>query len=309
MNKPTIGIIGFGRQGKQHYSALKQLEQSDQIKIVGICDVIQSKIDNTPFFLDYKDMLKTVKPNVVLITVPNYLHKQITLDALHFGCDVIKEKPLAINYIEGKEIVDTAEKLQKFVITTQQRYYSPLYIEVKKALHYLGTITSFSYVFTLEDVEQSWYWDIKKSGGGSWLNIGWHGISTLTWLLGNVTTIRLSCNVGGKRPWEYRTDHSSLARLTIGKVHGTAFFSCIYPKEEKLIITGEQGTLYMNRGKLYVNCQVGKIDMAIVSHEENIYLSQLESILQFLSSRKYDMRRDLRVLHTIQNGLDSMKGI
>jgi predicted dehydrogenase len=242
----------------------------------------------------------------VIVTAPNFLHHQICLAALEAGCDVIKEKPLDITLEGGLKLVNQAKKLGRMIMTTQQRYHSPLFQEAKNLLAYIGRLHHFSYIFTLDDHQQSWYWEREKSGGGSWLNIGWHGISTLSWLLGDITQVALAENSGGKRPWTYTTDHSSLAKLVLdNSVNGTAFFSCVYPKEEQLLIYGSTGRLEINRKQIRLQSPQLQIEMKVAAEEEGVYLKQLHFLLNAWQTHNYNMDRDLKILQVIQAGTNS----
>jgi predicted dehydrogenase len=270
---------------------------------VGICDVVPQVINGVPFFSGYHELLSAVHPDIVLITTPNFLHKEICLSALAAGCHVIKEKPLAISFAEGQEIYASAQKAGKIVSTLQQRYYSPLFLEAKRLLPSIGQLQRFSYLFTLDDTQQSWYWELSQSGGGSWLNIGWHGIATLEWLLGSVTAVSLRAKSGGMRPWTYNTDHSSLAKLTIqDSIPGTAFFSCVYPKEELLRVIGSHGELQLSRKKLKLFTPTLKLESQIEADESSIYQTQLRTVLSQLTDGSYSMEKDLHILKVIDAG-------
>lgn len=173
---PTIGLIGLGNQGRKHLDSILNLQEKKLVKLVGLCDnsmIDFSNIIKTPFYFDYKDLYLKAKPEIILIATPNYLHKQMSLDALHKNIHVIKEKPLATNYLDAYEILKASQRTGKLIAVTQQRFFSPLFIKAKATIPSLGEMISFSYRFTLNDVAKSWRWDLKKAGGGSWLNMGW----------------------------------------------------------------------------------------------------------------------------------------
>lgn len=316
MMKPTppitrpisIGLIGYGKQGSQHFESLLPLIKQHRIQICGICDLLQpGTFQNIPFFQDYRDLLAEQKPDAVIITTPNYLHQEIGMAALSAGCDIIKEKPLATSYAEGKELTQRAETLDRLVITAQQRFYSPFFQKVKQLIPELGEILDFSYHFTVNDETNSWYWELAKAGGGSWLNMGWHGITILQWLLGPVTDVQLTWNTGGKRNWVYDTDHSSFARLTINQnTTGHVFFSCIYPKEESLKIVGNNGTILLTREKLKFITSTKVRVYRSFQPTTTAYVRQYQRIFQQLGTREHRMQADLQTLAVISQGIESL---
>lgn len=100
MDKLKAAIVGSGNIARMsHIPAYQNIEN---VEIVGIAGTnlksAKSMADefHIPAYYDnYLDMLKEYKPDIVSVCVPNKLHCQITLDALHAGCHVLCEKPPA----------------------------------------------------------------------------------------------------------------------------------------------------------------------------------------------------------------------
>jgi predicted dehydrogenase len=309
-NVLKIGVIGLGNQGKKHLDALRNLERTNVAKLVAVCDTIKglSRIPAVKFYRNYKSLYANIRPDVVIIAVPNYLHKRMVLDALNLGIHVIKEKPIAMNYNEAKEIVLVSQMRKRTVMTMQQRYKMPIYLRAKREISLLGGAEKFSYRFTLNDTIQSWYWDINKSGGGSWLNMGWHAISVINWIVGEIETIQLDLRSRHKRAWKYDTDHSSLAKVLVKKnILGSVFLSCAYPKkEESMKVVCRNGTVYISRGKLRVVKKGGKSLTTVYNDsEEEIYKKQLKHLILTLKRDRYNIQRDVKIMAVIQAGIDS----
>ena len=304
-NITTIGIIGIGRQGSIHYNVLCNLEQENKVKIVGVCDVntyLYSKIKH-PFYTDYKKMLSETRPKLVLICVPNYLHYRITMYSLDLKINVIKEKPLAINLDDATKIIDKATRNKLIVATMQQREYQSLFIKAKQVIKSLGIPINLYYQISVDDHKKSWYWDIEKAGGGSWLNIGWHSIAILQWLLGKVSDINLVSNANGKRAWSYLTDHSSLATLIFNKKYsGVVFVSCVYPKKEVLKINFNEGQLILTKKLLKIRTKNYNKTFILKQKESIVYKKQMEALLYQIKNGSYNMNKDLSVMSIIQKG-------
>jgi predicted dehydrogenase len=299
-----VALIGFGRQGKVHFEALQQFVDQKQVTICGICDVLpEAAITDIPFFTNAPEMITNIRPDIVIITVPNVFHFSLTKLALEHECDVVKEKPLSISFAEGETLQQLAKKHGRLIITTQQRFYQPLFQLLKNTLPMIGQLQRFSYVFTVNDLQKSWYWERALAGGGSWLNMGWHTLAVLDWLIGKPTSVQVAWNIGGHRDWHYDTDHSALARLTFAnKIQGNIFVSCIAPKEEKLKLYGSEGIAQLSRKSLTIRNSFGKIESFSTTDSGRDYVSQYHSIFRFLRTRNYDMKRDLDILESIQEG-------
>ena len=299
-----IALIGYGRQGKTHYQALQPFVRSGIVRICGICDVLpQVQERNVPFFISVHELLSHTTPDLVIITVPNVYHFSIAKEALEFGCDVIKEKPLAITLKEGQELLELASSCGKLVITLQQRFYQPLFQTLTQLLPSIGMVSRFSYLFTVNDKQKSWYWERELSGGGSWLNMGWHCVSVLQWLFGEPKDLSVSWNIGGQREWHYDTDHSALAKLQFAhNISGCVFVSCIYPKEESLRIYGKEGSAVLNRDRLTATLKTGKVVCSTPTPLEESYVEQYKSVFSALYTRSYPAERDYNILKTLCQG-------
>lgn len=311
----NIALIGVGNQGRKHFDAISALEKKGIVNLVGVCDVskdICSSDFKRPLFINYKDLFDKTNPEVVIISTPNYLHKQIAFDALRRNIHVVKEKPLAIDYREAQELCKVAKENHRKIITLQQRFYSPNFVLAKNIISRLGKPKKFSYRFTLDDKVKSWRWDLKKAGGGSWLCMGWHAVSTVRWLIGEISLIALDWKVNGRRNWAYKTDHSSLAKVIAGEdIIGSLFLSCAYPrKEETLKIVFPTKSLYLSRGiiKIYDSKNKKLLEKyENLPDEREIYLNQMEKVLEDIENGHYTETEDLKTMAVIEAGVKSLK--
>jgi predicted dehydrogenase len=171
----------------------------------------------------------------------------------------------------------------------------------------LGKVKRFSYVFTVNDMQKSWYWERELAGGGSWLNMGWHAMPVLNWMFGTPKEVVVAWNIGGQRTWQYDTEHSALAKLRYRQgITGTVFVSCIYPKEETLKVHGEQGQLSCRRDELTFTLPTGKVTAVTSASSEDAYINQYKDVFERLNTRAYPFQRDLDVLRPILNGYDNV---
>ena len=83
----NFGIIGFGKIGPRHR---QKIEGNKYCNLKAICDIDTKRLDevkdnNVQLYTAYKQMLKNPEIDVVSICTPNYLHAQMTIDALNAG--------------------------------------------------------------------------------------------------------------------------------------------------------------------------------------------------------------------------------
>src|SRR3990172_3648877 len=104
--KLRVGVIGCGQIAKHLH--VPDYAYCPQAEIVALCDLIPAKAKAladrgapaAKVYTDYKKMLKEAKLDAVTVALPNYLHAPVTLAALHAGCHVNVEKPMACSMAE-----------------------------------------------------------------------------------------------------------------------------------------------------------------------------------------------------------------
>ncbi|MBO4928647.1 MAG: Gfo/Idh/MocA family oxidoreductase [Clostridiales bacterium] len=120
-----VAIIGCGRVSEKHIRAIAKLK--DRLTLCALVDTNQDapshllssckrKIKkhqefkaSIKTFIDYKEMLSEIHPDIVAITVPSGLHFQIAKDCLEFGCNILLEKPMTMSNKSSRELYELAE--------------------------------------------------------------------------------------------------------------------------------------------------------------------------------------------------------
>ena len=110
MKTLKIGIVGGGGMGKVHFANWKAIEGAE---VVALCESAPTGPATAaewgvPLFTSITDMVKAGL-DVVDICTPTFLHHDMAMEALNLGVDTICEKPIALNYADAKEMLDTAE--------------------------------------------------------------------------------------------------------------------------------------------------------------------------------------------------------
>ena len=110
MKTLKIGIVGGGGMGKVHYANWKAIEGAE---VVALCESAPTGPATAaewgvPLFTSITDMVNAGL-DVVDICTPTFLHHDMAMEALNLGVDTICEKPIALNYADAKEMLDTAD--------------------------------------------------------------------------------------------------------------------------------------------------------------------------------------------------------
>lgn len=136
-------LIGAGWWGN---NILGEAMASGACEIVGICDVDERFVDETAErvhqsmgnrpkkYVDYRELLNDLKPDIAIIATPEHWHALQTIDSLKTGCHVYVEKPIAHTINEGKAIVAAQKKYGKVIQVGLHRRTSPHVLKAQEML-------------------------------------------------------------------------------------------------------------------------------------------------------------------------------
>jgi len=121
MKEIRIGMIGTGYIGRAHAIAYAQAPTVFPLKGKLVREMIaevppelaQERAKEMGFNRSTDDWRKLVAdPNIDVVDIcsPNFLHKEMAMEAIKHGKHVYCEKPLALNSQDAKEMVEAAEK-------------------------------------------------------------------------------------------------------------------------------------------------------------------------------------------------------
>jgi len=202
-----IGIIGTGFMGKSHAFAYRaalaafpdipapQLEMIADVDAASAAKAAQ-QYGFARSTADWKALVKDPAIDVVSITTPNSLHKEMALAALAHGKHVHCEKPLAPNADDARELTEAAEKAR---IVTQVGFNyvkNPLMALARDmvASGELGEITGFRGIHAedyMSDPDAPYSWRVDPAGGGGAVaDLGSHIIGLARFLLGPISAIQ-----------------------------------------------------------------------------------------------------------------------
>jgi predicted dehydrogenase len=206
MKHLNIGIIGTGFMGKAHAfayrSALAAFPEIPVPVMKMIADVNAESAAKAAHQYgfekssgDWRALVNDPEVDVVSITTPNTLHKEMALAAIAAGKHVHCEKPLSPTLQDSQAMVKAAEAKG---VKTQVgfNYIKNPMLKVARdmiAAGELGEITGFRGIHAedyMHNPENPWTWRIDPSGGpGVIADLGSHIIGMARFLLGPITTV------------------------------------------------------------------------------------------------------------------------
>jgi len=192
MRKLKAAVVGL-TVGSSHTA---NYVESDYVGEVAICDTNKVKLDEVGDkhniarrYTDYDRMLAEEKPDIVSVTVPNFLHLPFTVKALEAGAHVLCEKPMARNSAEAEEMLRTAKRCgKKLMINFNQRFQK----EVMALKHVIdnGGLGDIYFVRTVWQRRRGvpWWYPLEGGlttcGGGALIDLGVHVLDRAMWLCG-----------------------------------------------------------------------------------------------------------------------------
>ena len=133
-------------------------------------------------------MLKEKDIEMVTIAAPNSLHAQMTKDCAAAGKHIVCEKPLAMTIAEGEEMIAAAKEHGVLLMYGEELLFTPKYLKAKE----MADAGAFGKIYLIKQSEKhfgphsEWFWDVNRSGGGAFMDLGCHGIAFCYWFLGPI---------------------------------------------------------------------------------------------------------------------------
>jgi predicted dehydrogenase len=178
-----IALLGTGLIGTFYTMSLLGQRRRDQIHVV--CSVPEESARefaqkwNIPKYTSsIRDAVEDPEVDIVVVGLPNFLHKEAILMACAAKKHILCTKPLALNATEAKEILDTVEKAGLFNGYLEDLVYTP---KTLKAIEMVqkGSLGRILWTRSREahpGPHSAWFWDKKLSGGGALVDMGCHCI-------------------------------------------------------------------------------------------------------------------------------------
>lgn len=166
MKQIRLGLIGVGRHGYRYLHHLLSVETGGKLIAISRRNMEEGIRLATEyslrFYPNYQDLLADSSIQAVLIVTPPSLNLPIALEAIQHGKAVLLEKPLALNQIQGRQIVEAATRARIPVMTAQTLRYEPAIRQLQAIAsslgqwHYLVCTMRFESRQELSETNTSW---------------------------------------------------------------------------------------------------------------------------------------------------------
>ena len=211
MKKLNVGLIGCGFMGRTHSNASRKVNNFFDLKyqpvLKAVCDLDEArakafaaKWGYESYETDWRKLIARKDIDLVDITLPNNMHREVAIAAAKAGKMILCEKPLARNGPEGLKMVQAIEKAGVPNMVSYNYRRIPAVTLAKQLIDEgrLGRIFHYRAKFLQDwtmskDLPQGgpglWRLDVKVAGSGVTGDLLAHCIDTALWLNGGIDKV------------------------------------------------------------------------------------------------------------------------
>ncbi len=210
-----VGIVG----GETHISEITAL-RGQQLEIVGAAvrpDQAAQAAEQfgCPVVEGCQELLQRFQPDLVAVANENDLRAETIVAALHAGCDVVCDKPLAVTWDQQRAVEEAVAASGRKLLNLLTLRGHPLWAGLRGVVQSgrLGT-PAFVHVRMAVQLKRAarppWFLDVRRSGG-LFLDLLIHGLDYVEWLTGQ-KTVAVSAVTGnlGYPDERHLRDHASV---------------------------------------------------------------------------------------------------
>lgn len=231
----NIAVVGCGHWGKNLIRNLYDLKS-----LVAISDIDKNRLDSFkekyPDLIRYikiDDLLKDSKVSAIVISTPAITHYSLSKKSLLANKDVMIEKPIALKFNEGEELVSISKKNKKILMVGHILAYHPAVTKLKEMID-TGELGKIHYIYSNRlnlgkfRIEENILWSFAP-----------HDISVILYLLNEMP--QSVSAIGGNYLNTKITDITVTNLNFLSGVKSHIFVSWLHPyKEQRLVVIGEK---------------------------------------------------------------------
>ena len=112
MKKIRIAIVGYGGMGSKHP---KIMNGNEMVECAGAYDIKPERMefarqDGLHTYASMEELLADPTVDVVTVAIPNDQHKEVCIQCMRAGKNVVCEKPVSLNSQELEEMIAVSKE-------------------------------------------------------------------------------------------------------------------------------------------------------------------------------------------------------
>jgi len=194
LSTTKIALIGAGVIGKRHLDAINVIDNAELVGIVDVqadAHVVAEKF-TVPLFASVAELIKTTRPEGIVVATPTEHHFQPTVDALDAGAHVLVEKPLMATQAECEQTIAKSRSTGKHVLVGHHRRYYSLVNKAREVVQQggIGQLITVSGQWNLRKHSEYYNSDWRKQWkAGPVLTNLIHDMDLIRYIAGDVVSI------------------------------------------------------------------------------------------------------------------------
>jgi predicted dehydrogenase len=215
-----IAVLGAGLIGRRHATYIRDAEEAELVCIVDPSDAARQFAGEigTPWTASLGEMLRTMRPDGIIVATPNQLHTEHGLEATKAGIPILVEKPISDSLASGEALVSAAEAAGVPILVGHHRRHNAIIQQAKKIIDEgrLGRALAAHMMFWLFKPDDYFEvgWRRQKGAGPVFINLI-HDVDLLRYLLGDVVSVQ-AAESGSAREGEVEDTCGMVMRLASG---------------------------------------------------------------------------------------------
>jgi predicted dehydrogenase len=233
-------VIGAGYWGT---NLIRTLQSTDGLWLTAVCDsrpetlqAVKARYPQVALMTSWADVLSDQSVDAVVLATPPATHFRLAQAALAAGKHTWVEKPLALHYPEGQQLVTLAHKTRRTLFVDETFLYDPL-VQKARVLIAAGSLGKIYHIA----LERTGMGRIRRDSN-VWWNSAPHDGSLLRYLLDSTVT---SLSATGHAFLQAGIEDVVWASLRLDNgVSAHLYLNWLFPeKKASLTVVGERGMI------------------------------------------------------------------
>jgi predicted dehydrogenase len=278
-------IIGTGYWGSNHVRVGAELVQEGTLESLVVCDVDESRAADlasdygVEYTTDYAE-LPDLGVDAATVATPSTTHRQIAVELLNEGLDLLVEKPLALTAEDAWAIVDAADNNDATLGVGHIFRYHPALNELKERID-RGELGQIKYLNT-----NRFSFRVPRATTGVLYSLAVHDVDVYTYLLDDAPNA-IYCNLDSV----IRKDIDETATLVLDYDRATGVINeswqvPVFGKRRDLSVVGSQRSAYID----YLDDTELEVFDAYVTKMDGDYRAHSEGKQHYETERREPLR-------------------
>jgi predicted dehydrogenase len=202
------GVVGFGWMGRVHAAAYRRVHHhypqlGRRVELVAVADEEPGALDDARARLgavrtyqDWRELVDAPDVDVVSVTAPNWLHREIGVAVARAGKHLWIEKPVGLSADDARAVAQAVEEAGVVGAVGFNYRHAPAVAHARSLLAAgaLGDVTSARVRFLTDyaahpDAVLSWRFQRERGGDGVLGDLASHAVDLLRFLLGDLDRV------------------------------------------------------------------------------------------------------------------------